>query len=145
MNWGHSILIVIILFLVGMLGMVFYAARQTNEMIDDQYYQKELAYQSVIEAKQNLLRVSDHKIVQQDLDEVKIIFPDGTFEKLEQGMIELLRQNDQRRDIRIEVKPTGFSHRLIPKTDLIRGMYRVRVQWVNDGIPYYAEETLFVE
>lgn len=145
MNWGHKILIVIILFLAAMLGMVFYAMQQENEMIDDHYYQKELEYQSVINAKTNLLRVSDHKIVQQDLDEVKIIFPDGTFEKLENGTIELLRTNDQSKDVVIPLKHTGFSHHLIEKSILTRGMYKARIRWVNDGVPYYAEETLFVQ
>jgi hypothetical protein len=56
MNWGHKITIVIIVFLVGMLGMVFIALRQNNEMIDDDYYKKELAYQQVIDAKNNLLK-----------------------------------------------------------------------------------------
>lgn len=145
MNWGHKILIVILLFLAGMLGMVFYASQQDNEMIDDHYYQKELEYQSVIDAKTNLLRISDHKIVQQDLDEVKIILPVGTFEKLEKGTIELLRTNDQSRDVVLPIEPTGFSHHLIEKSSLIRGMYKARIRWVNDGIPYYAEETLFVQ
>ena len=42
MNWGHKITIVIVLFLTAMLGMVYYASLQNNEMIDDHYYQKEL-------------------------------------------------------------------------------------------------------
>jgi hypothetical protein len=51
MNWGHKIAIVIAAFVIGMLSMVYFASQQTNEMIDDNYYQKELAYQDIINAK----------------------------------------------------------------------------------------------
>lgn len=145
MNWGHSILIVIILFLVGMLGMVFYAGMQTNEMIDDNYYQKELAFQSVIDAQQNLMNVSTNNLVKQDMDEVMITFPTGTFEKLEKGSIELIRNDDQTKDIRIELTSTGYAMRSIPKNSLSKGMYRARIKWTNNNQAYYREENVYVE
>ena len=37
MNWGHKIGIVIGAFVIGMLGMVFFASLQTKEMIDANY------------------------------------------------------------------------------------------------------------
>ena len=54
MSWGYKILIVYILFIGMILGMVYVASRQTNEMQDDNYYAKELVYQSVIDGKNNL-------------------------------------------------------------------------------------------
>ena len=48
MNWGHKITIVILTFIIGMLGMVYVASKQTNEMFDSNYYEKELKYQNYI-------------------------------------------------------------------------------------------------
>ena len=45
MNWGHKILIVYATFIIAMLGMVYVASKQTNEMQDENYYVKELKYQ----------------------------------------------------------------------------------------------------
>ncbi len=145
MNWGHGIMIFILLFICLVLGAVFFAMQQTNEMFDADYYQKELEYQSVIDARQNLSRISDHKIVHQNLDEVIIIFPVGTFEKLERGTIELLRADDQQRDVILEVIPTGYDRRIITKSTLSKGVYRTRIHWTSGGTPFYAEETLYVE
>jgi hypothetical protein len=145
MNWGHGILIVIIVFLAGMLGMVFYASMQTNEMIDDQYYQKELEFQSVIDAQQNLLNLSENNLVSQGLTEVIITFPQGSYEKLEQGTIELIRNDDQQKDVQIAVQPNGYAHRTIPKSSLSKGMYKARIKWTSDGRPYYKEENVYVE
>jgi hypothetical protein len=80
MNWGHKLTIVIVLFVAGMLGMVSYAMMQDNEMIDDHYYQKELEYQDVIDASQNLANLTSDNLVSQTLTEVMITLPVGTFE-----------------------------------------------------------------
>ncbi len=54
MNWGHKITIVIVVFLVAMVSMVIVAYRQTNDMIDENYYTKELEYQKAGEDERSL-------------------------------------------------------------------------------------------
>jgi len=117
LNWGHKLAIVIVLFLVVMLAMVFYAARQDNEMIDDNYYQKELGYQDLIDAQKNLLAVSANNIVSQDMDEVIFTLPVGTFEGLDSGRVELLRNDAQRLDKSLVISPDGTNRRSIPKAE----------------------------
>ena len=145
MNWGHKITIVIIVFLVGMLGMVFIAMRQNNEMIDDDYYKKEMVYQQVIDAKQNLLNKSENNIVNQNDREVIFILPVGTFEKLEEGYIELIRSDNEKKDVHLTMELIGRDKFVIPKTDLINGAYKARISWKNDGTAYYKEETVYVD
>lgn len=145
LNWGHKLAIVIVLFLVAMLTMVFYAARQTNEMIDDNYYQKELGYQDLIDAQKNLLAVSANNIVSQDMDEVIFTLPIGTFEGLDSGRVELLRTDAERLDKFLDIIPDGTNRRSIPKAELSAGIYRARIRWSSKGIPYYKEESVYVE
>lgn len=145
LNWGHKLAIVIVLFLVAMLTMVFYAARQDNEMIDDNYYQKELGYQDLIDAQRNLLGISANNIVSQDMDEVIFTLPIGTFEGLDSGRVELLRTDAQRLDRFLDIQPDGTNRRSILKSELSPGMYRARIRWTSKGIPYYKEESVYVE
>lgn len=145
MNWGHKITIVIILFVVGMLSMVFIAMRQTNEMIDDNYYQKELEYQEIIDASQNLQDLSSNNLVSQTLTEVVITLPPGTFEKVDSGLIELLRTDEERRDVVMDMKRIGSNRYVFSKNPLKKGIYKARIKWTNEGIPYYKEESVFVE
>lgn len=145
MNWGHKITIVIVLFLIGMLSMVYVASRQSNEMIDDHYYQKELEYQKVIDASQNLLNQSENNLVSQTIGEVVITLPAGTFEGLEKGNIELLRNDAQSKDVNLALKPNGSNRRTIPKSALSRGVYKARIKWISQGKEYYKEESVFVE
>ena len=145
MNWGHKILIVIILFLMAMVGMVIYASMQTNEMVDENYYQKEMAYQDVIDAKKNLLTVSTDNVVSQTMLEVVITLPVGTFEKLEKGTIELMRSDSEAKDMHLDIKAHGNNRYVFQKSDLSKGMYKARISWVSNGTAYYKEESVFVE
>ncbi len=145
MNWGHKITIVIVLFLVGMLGMVYYASLQSNEMIDDHYYEKEIEYQSVIDAQKNLMAISPATMFDQNKDEVVITFPAGSYEKMEQGTVELLRSDAESKDVRFAIQINGTDHLNIDKNPLSKGMYKARIKWTNDHKDYYREENLYVE
>jgi hypothetical protein len=145
MNWGHKITIVIVLFLIAMLGMVYYASIQNNEMIDDHYYQKELVYQDVIDAQQNLMNLSADNLVSQTMYEVVVTLPAGSFEKLETGNIELLRNDSQSKDVQQAIIPNGSNRRTIPKSSLSKGVYKARIKWSNGGKQFYKEESVFVE
>ena len=83
MSWGYKILIVYILFIGMILGMVYVASRQTNEMQDDNYYAKELVYQSVIDGKNNLNALPEKLVVENTSDAVQIKLPASTATNVE--------------------------------------------------------------
>ncbi|MEP6792968.1 MAG: FixH family protein [Saprospiraceae bacterium] len=145
MNWGHSLTIFIILFLAGMLGMVYYASMQSNEMIDDHYYEKEMKYQSTIDAQKNLMAISTGSLIDQNQNEVIVTFPMGSFESMENGTIELLRNDAQRKDVDLAIQTNGTDRQLISKNSLTKGMYTARIKWTNAHREYYREEKLIVE
>ena len=144
-NWGHGIFGAILLFLVGMGTMVYIASGQTNEMVDDHYYQKELAYQGVIDAGKNLKALTSQSIVSQTSAYVVIQLPVGSFESLESGSIDLQRNDASRNDVHLELSSTGSSVIEIPKSGLTRGFYRMRIAWINQQVPYFFDEKVFIE
>ncbi|HRN47850.1 MAG TPA: FixH family protein, partial [Niabella sp.] len=75
MSWKYIVILILAFFLVGILSMVYVAHRQTNEMIDDNYYDKELAYQGVIDAKRNMQGLNDSVLVTESDSEVKVQIP----------------------------------------------------------------------
>lgn len=145
MNWGHKIAIVIVIFLVGMVSMVYFALQQTNEMIDDQYYQKEMAYQQVIDAQQNLQDISDDNLVSQTMYEMVFTLPTGTYEKLEKGNIELIRNDSKSKDVQLAIVPNGSNRRVIAKSTLSKGIYKARIRWTSDKKEFYKEESVYVQ
>lgn len=144
LNWGHGLLGVILLFLASMAGMIYVASRQTNEMVDDHYYQKELAYQGVIDAGKNLKHLTNQSIVSQTPENIVIQFPAGSFEKLESGSLEMQRNDASQKDLHLQLAPSGNPAFEISKSGLTRGLYKMKISWINERVPYYYEENVFV-
>lgn len=146
MNWGYKILLVIIAFIVGMLSMVYIASKQTNEMIDKDYYEKELKYQNLINAAQNLnnLNVKKDSILFVENKMLKLKLPTNTFENFKSGNLELLRLDDIKKDKNIELNPIN-GNQDISMNELFTGNYKIRLFWENASTQYYIEKTLFIQ
>jgi hypothetical protein len=144
MSWGYKITIVIVLFLAGMAFMVSIAMKQKNEMVDDQYYVKELHHQEQIDAATNLNAVSQKLTIIDTADFLKLSIPVSLLSSITEGHIEFLRPSDQTKDSVLDLQLDSLGIQLIPKTNFIKGMYRVRVSWKSEAKPYFSEQSIFV-
>ena len=145
MNWGYKILIVIICFVCGMLFMVTVAMKQTNEMFDEEYYVKELTYQELIDAEENLNRLSDTIQISQSATALDIILPAFRDNRNVEGEITFLRPSDQSRDFIQSISDESLSGISIPKSSFVNGEYKVRFKWKSEGVNFYKEKTLFIQ
>ena len=145
MNWGYKIMIVIIAFIIAMMSMVFVAFRQTNDMLDENYYEKEMNYQSLINAAQNLNLVTDSTLINQNESYVMVNIPKTLFSNFEQGNISFLRIDDKRKDVTFDFKPNEQGVLLIEKFKFTLGAYKARVKWRNLSKDYYKEQNLIIE
>lgn len=145
MNWGYKILIVIIAFMVAILSMVFVAFRQTNDMLDENYYEKEMNYQSLIDAAQNLNIVNDSILINQNESYIIVHVPRTLISNFEQGNLTFLRIDDKRKDFTFDFKPNEEGILQIEKFKFIPGAYKARMKWRNLGKDYYREQNLIVE
>jgi len=142
MNWGHKIALVIIAFIITMLGMVYFASLQTNEMFDDNYYAKELKYQELIDASGRLKAISKEPLVTQEKERLLIKIPEHLYNNVKNSSVSLLKNSDQLKDIEQTLQPDSSGIHFISKSILSKGFYIVRVKWENDSILYYAEQNI---
>lgn len=145
MNWGHKITLVILAFITAMLSMVYVAMRQTNEMMDKNYYEQELKYQALIDAAQNLNAISHEPVVQQNAEGLVLQIPEVLLSGFKDGKVELLKSDDQAKDISLNFSPDSNGLFLIKKSELHTGSYRARIRWSSQGKAYYREQELNVE
>lgn len=144
LNWGHGILGVILLFIACMSGMIYVASKQTNEMVDDHYYQKELAFQGVIDAGNNLQKLTSQSMIKQESNSIIVQFPVGSFENFESGKIEMLRNDGSQHDKIFEIKTVHVPVYEISKNELLPGLYKMRISWKSNPTSFYYEENVFV-
>lgn len=144
MNWGHKITIVIVAFIIIMLSMVYVAMRQTNEMEDANYYDKELKYQNKIDAANNLSASGTDSILSQNSKAVMIQIPKKLIADFKNGTLEFLKSDDQKKDLNLSFKPDTAGIFSIEKSKFVQGFYKARISWDNGAEHYYKEETISV-
>ena len=142
MSWGKGITLVIIVFLCGMLGMVYVASLQTNEMMDDHYYERELAYQQVIDGQQNSMRADQQSMLRMDSSGVSVYLPNAHLPAAE-GRVSFIRLSNQQLDRSFTLKADSAGRQLFPAGEFVRGEYLMRLQWSSNGEAFYREETFF--
>lgn len=142
MNWGHGVIIILIFFFIGLGFMVFVSMRQNIEMIDDHYYDKELKYQEVIDAKNNLALLNDSVFVAEDRDIITIRLPQGARENISQGTLEFLRPSDKTLDRVVAIQTDSSGSQFLPKAKFRNGIYRMRASWNSRGTDYFYEKDI---
>ncbi len=144
MNWGHKLTLVIIAFIFCMLTMVFIAYKQTNDMVDDNYYEKEMNYQSLIDASHNLNAISNDAIIIQTSKEVSVQIPPQMVKGFKGGQLVFMKTDNQKKDFSLNFTPDVYGLFVIPKSKFSTGAYKVKIQWESNKKDYYREENLIV-
>ena len=145
MSWGYKILIVYILFIGMILGMVYVASRQTNEMQDDNYYAKELVYQSVIDGKNNLNALPEKLVVENTSDAVQIKLPASTATNITEGTVYFLRPSNEKIDLKEALTVDANGIQKITKSKFTKGLYSLKISWKSNGIIYFHEQKFNVD
>ena len=143
-NWGTGILLFIILFFVVIFSFVYFTTTQKINLVEEDYYEKELMFQQQIDRKKNTKPFIDHFIVRQHEDALAISFPGFFKDKKMDGSIHFYRPSDEKLDLlyKLELDSTGAQYFSMEK--LQGGKYIVKISWTADSIPYYFEETLLI-
>lgn len=142
MNWGYKILIGFSTFVVGMLCMVGVAMKQTNEMMDDNYYDKELKFQDKIDASKNLSAVVEKLSITDSGDVVVLQFPAATIASNTVGTIECIRSAEKKKDVALKLQVDEKGRQLLPKMLFINGIYQLRLDWTTNGTSYFHSQVL---
>ncbi|HEX5625162.1 MAG TPA: FixH family protein [Saprospiraceae bacterium] len=136
MNWGYRILLVIVLFISMILYFLYVSMQQTNELIDDHYYEKEKQFQGLLDASENLAALEGKLDLAQDAKWFSITLPPESISGFSQGTVDLLCLNDQSKDRHFALQPDSTGLFAIDKSRLFKGVYELRLKWTSDGKEY---------
>ena len=143
MNWGKAIILTFVLFAGFIGGMVFLMSRQRIDLVRDDYYQDELAFQQHINRVERAARLQKpvamtYEPTQQQL---ALVLP----QNLRRGEITFYRPSDRRQDFRLNIAQSPQSRRVVSTASLAKGYWRVQVAWSDGQQDYYAEDELFIQ
>lgn len=140
MNWGKGIMIVMGLFIVFIGVLVAVLIGQKVDLVTEDYYKEEIAYQQEIDAIYSGNELDSLVISQKDeqliIQFAKNIRPDSV-------VVHLWRPNDKKLDQSFSV--TGTEIFLIPLKKLHQGNYDIRCEYWIDRKNYIQKSRVLIK
>jgi nitrogen fixation protein FixH len=143
-NWGTGIFLFYTIFAISLFYQVYVSTKYSNDLVEENYYEKDLAYQSRFERIQNSQALSQPMEINYMADQkrVDLIFPAG--ENQPTGNVRLYRADDEKKDLRIPVEIDEEGRMPLNAKKLTPGMWKVEVEWDMDGTEFFNTKTIFI-
>jgi hypothetical protein len=146
LNFGHGILMIILLFMTGISILVYKCSKQRVDLVNVSYYEQELKYNDQMAKEKNSLSLSDDLSIGYDPgnNSIAFNFPPALEIKDLSGNISFYKPDNASLDFS---KPViaGRQHRqVIGTAGMARGYWNVKVNWKNGTTPYYSETRIFI-
>jgi hypothetical protein len=146
-NWGTAIVIAFALFMSFILFFVFKVQsdhKYDNELVSEEYYKKEATVQNDINSEHNANALSQQLAVTYAAEGITINFPKDLDYKKIKGTVSLYRPSNKKLDFAIPIALSN-SDLLIPKKNLVGGLWDITIQWTYDGKSYLNKEELYYQ
>lgn len=129
MNWGKGIAITLGMFMVFIIILTAIKISKVNDLEHENYYDREIAYESEIQAQRNAKSLGLIEISDEDEEFLILRLPEGV--EIKRVEIILLRLSDKSLDREYIFENTQTI--LIPKKELVNGLYKLDVLYQIDN------------
>lgn len=144
MNWGYKIMFAYLVFVAGILFLVFKASQVRFDLVENDYYAAELQYQDRIDAANRTAGLSKPPVIALQNRNVHIQFPpEMAIDQLE-GELHLYFPADAGKDLRQPFRLSGQQGFDVEIPQANRGLHKLKLYWKAAGLTYFFEETLFL-
>jgi len=145
--WGKGIFLFYGLFVLFTLAIVFIAVFQDFHLVENDYYQKELAYQSRIDEINNANRLPEKPVwvINQTEKILTIKFPESIMDSIVSGNILLYKTSQAGEDMIVKLVPDASGLQLIPLERLNRGLWKIKLDWQDSNQSYFLEGKFAIE
>lgn len=142
MNWGKGITIVIVVYCLGIIFLVYKTMGVEFELVTEDYYAKELAYQDQIDKMKNVKALGQDVVIEVLSGKVELHFPVEMTEGPISGELLFFRPSDKRLDVRVLLELDSSGIMVIPTDTMRPGIFNLQIEWKANGISMYSEETI---
>jgi hypothetical protein len=144
MNWGTGIAITYVVFVLATVAVVLYTTTIDVNLVTDDYYEKELAFQDEIDKVSRTNALLEKPAINLAGKNVYIKFPNSINFALVEGVIKFYRPSDNNLDFSIPVSLNEQGEQIVNSIRLIEGMWRVYVDWNFNDSHFLSEQILMV-
>jgi hypothetical protein len=139
-NWGTGAFTLFGGFVIFMLGLVYFASQQSNELVTEDYYEKELEFKEIIKKQARTEKLSEQIQLKIENNVFSIIFPEEVGINIS-GKVIFFKPSSKNDDKEIPFQINSNNYN-INTSDFSSGMYKVKIDWKANGIEYYNEKEI---
>jgi nitrogen fixation protein FixH len=144
-NWGTGIFIVIVFIFLGVIGFFIFSANLDINLVEKNYYEKELVYEQRISHMRNANNLPEKIRIESISDRLVLHFPDTVRNTELKGTIWFYRPSDESKDFTVPINLDDSLCQSIAKERISPGKYTLKIDWEMAGTRYYQEEVLINE
>jgi hypothetical protein len=141
MNWGWKITILYIFFAAGILTLVFLSINQKIDLVDKNYYEKELVHQSRLDQQANYASLDKKCSFQFENGKAVVLFP-FTLNEMKDATVKVYCPSNNAFDASYNLTASADSAFAFSLPTGIPSRYNIEVFWKKDGKEYYFEEII---
>lgn len=144
-KWGVGVSILYSIFVLFILTLVMYVSLQDIQLVEKNYYEKDLTYQDQYERIDRTNQL-EKKLTITMSDESGNIFVNFPVEINKQisGNIKFFRPSNAGLDFEVPIKTDSLGVQQIDTKSMTRGFWKVQINWTVDTVEYYQQEPLMI-
>lgn len=145
-NWGTGIVIAFTLFITFILYFVFKVqsdSKYTNDLVVEDYYVHDMGFSDEMKRVQNAHDLKVKPEIKLIASGVKVTFPEYYNEKEITGTVVLYRASNKKLDFTSAIQLNNSAME-ISNQKLIKGSWKVNMEWQYEGKKYLSKQDLYV-
>ena len=140
----YGIVIAIVIPIVLLIAFVVFSSNNSFKLVEKDYYQKEIHYQSQIDREIRTNQLEKDIGIYSEGEVVTLQFPSKFLPENIGGNILFFRPSNFNDDFNVQIDLNEHGRQIINNTKMQRGAWIVKVFWNNQLEEYYTEKRIFV-
>lgn len=141
LNWGTKIAVVYTVFAAAMIFMLLRSCGVDSPLIEDNYYNKELQFQSLKTFQDNVVKFNKKPIFKSVNDQVVWVF-DSASNQGAKGTIVYKHLSEPNYDREDEFSFDEVTELIIPRTQFNKGIYQAEIFWYTSQDTFYSQQQI---
>lgn len=144
MNWGYRIVVAFGLGVAFILFLVWKTMQVDIEMVESNYYEKEMAFNGKLQATANANALPTKvSVVKQD-QQIFLKIDSTTAAAITSAEIHFYNPASEKSDKKLNIAASNNGVYVFPVAQFNKGKYIAKISFTSAGKNYYAEEVIFI-
>lgn len=144
MNWGYRIVLAFGLGVAFILFLVWKTMQVDIEMVESNYYEKEMAFNGKLEATANAKALTKKIKVENQGQQILLTIDSTTAAAITKAEVHFYNPASEKSDKILAIQSSNNGFYYFPTATFNKGKYIAKISFTSAGKNYYTEEVIFI-